>query len=162
MTQKTFSRGRFCSRTARFFTQDCISTKNSFGWYLTTSKLSRTHPYTFSVKSMKKHKKSTKRKLDVFLMPPLSAAGLKQRPHSLPTNCPCTDWVNLTHTLATNTIERSTQTYAHLATALRPLRNTAKDFRPTNPLPQHPTISSSFPHNQPTPPSRPPFSPVLP
>ena len=59
----------------------------------------------------------------------LSTSDLEQRPHSLLTNCPCTDWADKTHTHATNTIERSNQTYASLfqATALRPLCNTAKD-----------------------------------
>ena len=58
------------------------------------------------------------------------------------------------HASATNIIERSSQTYARLfqATALRPSDNTAKDARIfAQTLYQHPTVSLSFPHNQPTP-----------
>ena len=58
------------------------------------------------------------------------------------------------HASATNIIERWSQTYARLfqATALRPSDNTAKDARIfAQTLYQHPTVSLSFPHNQPTP-----------
>lgn len=88
---------------------------------------------------------------------------LEQRLHSFLTDDQ-SDWVHLTHTRATNTIERSTQTYAicfrqplcvHYLT--QPRTHCLRLNTPT----QHPTFPLSSLHNPTAPLLRTTFSPIL-